>query len=87
MATRQSLPLDGSWIAAEDGWLITLPARFERVEVSRQVVETEEVVVRVARREEVQRFEEQTRREELRVHADGDAEVAPAVATDPVLHK
>lgn len=87
MATRQNLSLDANWIATEDGWLVTLPARFERVEVDRQVVETEEVLVRIERVQEVQRFADETRREELRIHTDGDAEATQPIVTNQVLHK
>lgn len=87
MATRQNLPHDATWIAAEDGWLITLPARLERVEVGRRVVETDEVLVRLERRQEVQRVAGETRREELRVETRGEVDVTQPIATYPVLHK
>jgi uncharacterized protein (TIGR02271 family) len=71
----ERLPLDASWMPTEDGWLITLPVRAERIEVTREAVETEEIVIRTEVIRDVERVEAEARREELRVESRGDAEV------------
>jgi stress response protein YsnF len=84
---NRQLPLDATCIATEDGWLITLPARFERVDVTRESVETEEVLLRRERRSSLERVRAETWREELRVEATGDAEVTQTVPGGPTRHK
>lgn len=75
MARNERLPLEASWTKAEDGWVVTLPLRAERVEVTRETVETEEVVVRTEVERDVERVQAEALREELRVETRGDAEV------------
>jgi uncharacterized protein (TIGR02271 family) len=75
MATMERLPLDANWTRSEDGWLITLPLRAERIEVTREAVETEEVVVRTEVVRDVERVQAEALREELRVETRGDAGV------------
>jgi uncharacterized protein (TIGR02271 family) len=75
MARMERLPLDADWTRSEDGWLITLPLRAERIEVTREAVETEELVVRTEVVRNVERVQAEALREELRVETRGDAEV------------
>lgn len=75
MAMNGQLPLDASWVPTADGWLVTLPLRAERVELARETVEIEEVVLRREVVRDVERVQAEARREELRVSTRGDAEV------------
>ncbi len=77
--TGTPLPLDANWIATEDGWLVTLPARLERIDVTREVVETEEVVLGRERRARTEHVRAETLREELRLETAGNAEVTEAL--------
>jgi uncharacterized protein (TIGR02271 family) len=74
--TGRVLPLEASRMPLADGtWLIALPVRAEAVEVTKEAVEVEEVVVRREATSAVERVEAQALREELRVDTTGAAEV------------
>ena len=78
MATIDSLPLDATCTRTEDGWLVTLPVRVERVELTRETVETEEVAIRREVVRDTERVRAELLREELRVETTGDAQVTRA---------
>jgi uncharacterized protein (TIGR02271 family) len=78
MATTDRLPLDATSTRTEDGWLITLPVRAERIELTREAIETEEIAIRREVVRDTERVQAELLREELRVETTGNAEVARA---------
>ena len=79
MATPERLPLDATWTRTEDGWLVTVPVRAERIELTRETVETEEIGIRRDVVRETERVQAELLREELTVETIGKAEVTGAV--------
>jgi hypothetical protein len=61
------LPTEAVLDQTEDGWSIRLPLRSEAINVRKQVVVSERVVVRRVMRSDVERIETSVRRERLRV--------------------
>ena len=75
MAMPDRLPLDATWTRTEDGWLITVPVRAERIDLTRETVETEEIAIRREVVREIERVHAELLREELHVETTGRAEV------------
>jgi uncharacterized protein (TIGR02271 family) len=78
MAWADRLPLDATWTRTEDGWLVTVSVRAERIELTRETVETEEVAIRREVVRDTERVRAELLREELRVETTGEAEVTRA---------
>ena len=69
---RRQLSLGGiAPVRANGGWSVSLPVRAEQVQLDREVVVTERVVIRRRSRQETWRTKDQVRREEL--HVEGNA--------------
>jgi len=68
-----ALPLESSIVPWERGWMVRLPVRVERVEVDKQVVVHQRLVVRREQIEDVARVNASVRREQVRVEFEGDS--------------
>jgi uncharacterized protein (TIGR02271 family) len=69
------LPLQATQTRTEQRWTVRLPVRAEQVNVSKQVVVRERVLVHRRAIEDVARVEGQVSREVLRLETQGEVEV------------
>ena len=76
--TQEALPLEASPTQWERGWRIRLPVRAEHIELEKQAVTYERVVVRSREIHQLDHIDATARREELRVKVEGDAGVVGA---------
>ena len=72
--TQKPLPLEASAAEWEHGWRVRLPTRAEHVELEKQAVIYERVVVRRREIDQLDHVAAVVRREELSVEVEGDAE-------------
>ena len=79
------LPLESSAVALDQGWVVRLSVRAERILVAKQLEVYERVVVRRHEIEDLSRVDASVRREQLTVEFDPD--VSPARCQDDAIHK
>ena len=72
--SQQRLPLEASAAEWEHGWRVRLPVRAEHVELKKQAVIYERVIVRRREIDQLDQVATVVRREELSVEVEGDAE-------------
>lgn len=77
-----ALPLGAAAVASERGWVVRLPVRAEYIQVAKQVVTYERVLVRRHELDDVRRIDASVRREQVKLQVAGDAEVVSAVPHD-----
>ena len=76
--TQEVLPLEASAAQWKRGWRVRLPVRAEHIELEKQAVIYERVVVHRREIDQLDHIDATARKEELRVKVEGDAGVVGA---------